>query len=141
MDYSPPGSSLQGILQTRILEWFACPPPSYLPDPGIKLMSLYIYLNWQAGSLQLVPPGKPSTTSHRLSQIAEGNYSYKTEVLTFLMFYDLELLSNPICCFYFLDTSPSHKYYLKMITCSIKIRKRKTSSWQACKQIHAYIFL
>ena len=29
MDYSPPGSSIHGIFQARILEWV-------LPDPGIK---------------------------------------------------------------------------------------------------------
>ena len=25
-----------GILQARILGWFACPPPGGLPDPGIE---------------------------------------------------------------------------------------------------------
>ena len=29
-----------GILQTRILEWAAMPPPGNLPDPGIKRVSL-----------------------------------------------------------------------------------------------------
>ena len=37
---SPPGSSVQGILQARILEWVAFPPPEDLPDPGIELASL-----------------------------------------------------------------------------------------------------
>ena len=32
MDYSPSGSSVHRILQARILEWVACPPPGYLPD-------------------------------------------------------------------------------------------------------------
>ena len=36
VDYSPPGSSVHGILQARILEWVACPPPGDLPQPGIK---------------------------------------------------------------------------------------------------------
>ena len=39
-DYSPPGSSVRGILQARILECTACPPPRDLPDPGIEPMSL-----------------------------------------------------------------------------------------------------
>ena len=39
-DCSPPDSSLQGILQARILEWVACPLPGYLPDPGIEPVSL-----------------------------------------------------------------------------------------------------
>ena len=25
-----------GVLQTRILEWVACPPPGNLPNPGIE---------------------------------------------------------------------------------------------------------
>ena len=40
MDHSPPGSSVHGILQERILEWVLCPPPGDLLNPGIKLMSL-----------------------------------------------------------------------------------------------------
>ena len=35
-----------------------CPPPGDLPDPGIEPGSLYL-LHWEAGSLPLVPPGKP----------------------------------------------------------------------------------
>ena len=35
-DCSPPGSSVHGISQTRILEWIAIPSPGVLPDPGIK---------------------------------------------------------------------------------------------------------
>ena len=55
-DYSPAGSSVHGILQARILEWAAMPPPGDLPNPGIELLHL---LHWQMGSLLLVPPGKP----------------------------------------------------------------------------------
>ena len=40
MDHSLPGSFVHGILQARILEWVACPPPGDLPDPGIKPASL-----------------------------------------------------------------------------------------------------
>ena len=39
MDCSPPGSSVHGILQARIVEWLPCSPPGDLPDPGIKLAS------------------------------------------------------------------------------------------------------
>ena len=59
-DCSPPGSSVHGILQARILEWVPCPPPgdgaSWSRDPTHYLLSL---LNWQVGSLPLMPPGKP----------------------------------------------------------------------------------
>ena len=36
MDYSPPGSSVLGILQARILDWVAIPSSRDLHDPGIK---------------------------------------------------------------------------------------------------------
>ena len=48
MDHSLTGSSVHRILQTRILEWVACPPPGDLPNPMIEQ------------SLQSEPPGKPS---------------------------------------------------------------------------------
>ena len=38
--YSPPDSSVQGILQARILSGLPCPSPGDLPDPGIKCGSL-----------------------------------------------------------------------------------------------------
>ena len=44
--YSPPGSSVPGILQAKILD---------LSDPGIELRSLAL----QADSLPTEPPGKP----------------------------------------------------------------------------------
>ena len=40
MDYSPPGSSVHGILQARILVWVAMPSSRDLPDPGIEPTSL-----------------------------------------------------------------------------------------------------
>ena len=36
VDCSPPGSSVHGILQARIVEWVIIPSPGNLPDPGIK---------------------------------------------------------------------------------------------------------
>ena len=40
MDCSPPGSSVHGIFQARILEWVPCPPLGHLPYSGIKPKSL-----------------------------------------------------------------------------------------------------
>ena len=40
MDCSQPGSCAHGVLQARILEWVAMPPPGDLPDPTIKPVSL-----------------------------------------------------------------------------------------------------
>ena len=36
MDCSPPGSSVHGILQARMLSGLPCPPPGGLPDPGTE---------------------------------------------------------------------------------------------------------
>ena len=54
MDCSPPGSSVRGILQARILERAAIPPPGGLPDPAIKPRSPAL----QADSLLSEPPLK-----------------------------------------------------------------------------------
>ena len=40
LDCSLPGSSVNGILQARILEWVATPSSRGLPSPGIELASL-----------------------------------------------------------------------------------------------------
>ena len=58
MDCSPPGSSVHGILQARILEWFLFPSLGELPDPGIEPRSPTL----QADSLPSEPPGKPLVT-------------------------------------------------------------------------------
>ena len=40
LDCSPPGLSVHGIFQARILEWLPLPTSGDLPDPGIELASL-----------------------------------------------------------------------------------------------------
>ena len=54
MDCSPPGSSVHGILQARILEWVAISSPGDLPDPGIEPRSPAL----QADTLTSEPPGR-----------------------------------------------------------------------------------
>ena len=54
VDCSPPGSSVHGVLQARILEPF--PSPGDLPDPGIEPWSPAL----QEDSLPSEPPGWPS---------------------------------------------------------------------------------
>ena len=58
IDCSPPGSSVHGILQARILEWIRelpFPSPEDLPDPGITPRSPAL----QADSLQFELQGSP----------------------------------------------------------------------------------
>ena len=54
-----PGSSVHGILQGRILEWVAISFSRGSHRPRDQTRVFYIYFHWQAGSLLLVPPGKP----------------------------------------------------------------------------------
>ena len=58
MDGIPPGFSVHGILQQRILEWVAMPSSRDLTNPGIKLVSPAAPA-MQVVSLPLEPPGKP----------------------------------------------------------------------------------
>ena len=51
---APPGSSVHGILQARILEWIAIPFSRDLPNPGIEPGSPAL----QADSLPSEPSGK-----------------------------------------------------------------------------------
>ena len=53
MDHSPPGFSVHGILQARILVRVA------MPFPGRSSWRLSCFLRWQVCSLPLAPPGKP----------------------------------------------------------------------------------
>ena len=55
IDCSPPGSSVYGIVQARILEWVAMSSSrgSSPPRDGTCVSCL---LHWQAGSLSLAPP-------------------------------------------------------------------------------------
>ena len=58
MDCNPPGSSVHGTLQARILEWvamFSSRGSSQGSNPHLLRL-----LRWQVGSLPLEPPGKPA---------------------------------------------------------------------------------
>ena len=57
-DCSLPGSSVHGILQTRIPEWVAISSSRAPFQPRDSNLHLLCLLHWQAGSL-LVPCGKP----------------------------------------------------------------------------------
>ena len=66
MDCSPPGSSVYGILQARILEWIAVRFSRGFPNPGIQPRSPAL----QADSLPFKPPGKALQTSLYLEKYA-----------------------------------------------------------------------
>ena len=66
VDCSPPGSSVHGILQARILEWVchALLQGIFLTQ-GLNPALLHL-LHWQVGSLPLAPPGKPNSVPSSL---------------------------------------------------------------------------
>ena len=76
MDYSPPGSSVHGIFQARVLEWVAITSPGNLPNPGVKPGSPTL----QAESLLLELPGKP------LKALALYNIVYFNNCVLFIVF-------------------------------------------------------
>ena len=60
MNCSPPGFSVHGIIQVRILEYVVIPPPEGLPDPEIEPESLSMSFALEGSYLiPLAPPGKP----------------------------------------------------------------------------------
>ena len=59
VDGSPRASSVHGILQASILEWVAMPSSKGSSLTQGSNPCLLCLLHWQAGSLLLVPPGKP----------------------------------------------------------------------------------
>ena len=59
MDHGPPGSSVHGILQARILVWVAMPASRGSSQLRDRTCVSYVYLHWQESSLPLVLPGKP----------------------------------------------------------------------------------
>ena len=70
MDCSPPGSSVYGISQAKILEWAAASSPGDLPDPGIEPITRTL----QAESLLLSHMGNPYL-SHVLTYSVMSDYS------------------------------------------------------------------
>ena len=58
MDCSPPGSSVHGILQARILEWVATTwifleHQGDLPDPGIEPRQILYQLSYKGSTIEL----------------------------------------------------------------------------------------
>ena len=60
MDCCPPGSSIHGISQGRILEGSPFPLQGNLPDPGIECRTPALQAFWSpSGFFTTEPPGKP----------------------------------------------------------------------------------
>ena len=82
MDCSPPGSSVHGTLQPRMLEWVAMPSSGDLPHPGIEPGSPSL----QAHSLPSDPPVKPTAKNRRQrSDCRENGAPCSTRLATRLL--------------------------------------------------------
>ena len=79
MDYSPPGSSVHGILQARILEWGAISFSRDLPNPWIKPR-----IPWSPASagrfFTVWAPGKPQCIGTWMLSSSWPSPVHKTEI-------------------------------------------------------------
>ena len=79
MDCSPPGSSVHGILQERILEWVVSPFFKGSSRPRDQTQISYL----QADSFPSKPPGKPyPSTKEKVKKKKIHNDDNKAETTT-----------------------------------------------------------
>ena len=82
-----------GILQAKILEWVAMPPPGDLPNPGIKLKSPIL----QMDSLPSDPPRKPKNTRVSSLSLLQRNFPINQGLLhSRWILYQLSYPGSPI---------------------------------------------
>ena len=68
MDRSPPGPSVHGILQARVLEWLPVPSPGDLPDPGIEPWSPALQVDFSVAQTVKNLPATQETQVQSLGQ-------------------------------------------------------------------------
>ena len=68
-----------GFSRQEYWNWLPFPSPGNLPHPGIEPACLKSNPLWQAGSLTLVPPGKPNITLYIESRVWYKWTYYETE--------------------------------------------------------------
>ena len=109
VDHSPPGSSVHGILQARILEWVPFPPPGVFPAQGSS-RGLLCLLHWQAGSLsQLLyatPLLMPTSAVWRVSSWFYQAVKLPEPCIAPWSCGNLALGSATVCVFWFSCHSP-----------------------------------
>ena len=80
-DSSLPGLSVHRILQARILEWVAIPPPGDLPHPGMESASPVL----QADSLQSEPAGIPLCSCNASCAVVDACFLYTHKIRVFIL--------------------------------------------------------
>ena len=91
MDYSPPGSSVPGILQQEYWSGLPCPPPVDLPNPAIEPCRRIF--------LPSEPPEKPKNTGVGSLSLLQGNFptqeSNRGLLHCWQILYQLSYLGSP----------------------------------------------
>ena len=96
MDCSPPGSSVHGILQARILEWVAMPfsrgsswPRDRTQVSGIAGKFFTIWASWEAPSTMGNPSGNPGKTVSKSKEWMSdsGNFIHYMKIMRELNFF------------------------------------------------------
>ena len=82
VDYSWPGSPVHGSLQARTLEWAAKLSSRGSSWPRDRNCVSWVSLHWQAGSLRLAPPGKPSQQLNSSIQSLSRVWPFATPWIT-----------------------------------------------------------
>ena len=77
MDCSPPGSSVHGTLQARILEWIAMPSSRGCSQPKDQTQVSLHLPHWQVSSVPLAAPEKTSLVAQMIK-----NAMWETWVLS-----------------------------------------------------------
>ena len=93
---SPPGSSVHGLLQARVLEWLAMPPPGDLPNPGINPVSLTSACSGRQALYHKSLLGSPRR--HRYSKSAGQMDGYGVFLRLSLCLYGFHLLACLLAC-------------------------------------------
>ena len=91
MDYSPPGSSVLGILQARILEWAVMPSSRDLPNPGTEPRSPAL----PADSLPTELQGKPMNTGMGSLSLLQGIFPTQDLLYCRRILYQLSYQGSP----------------------------------------------
>ena len=112
MDCSPPGSSVHGILQARILEWVVLPCLFTwgIPTQGSNLHLLHL-LHWQEGISSLAQLGKPSRNICTDNYLKCEQIKCTNQKTDWLSGYNNK---THICCLLETHLRPRDPYRLKM---------------------------
>ena len=110
VDCSPPGSSVHGILQARILEWVSISFSRGFPDPGMEPRSPAL----QADALTSEPPGTPWLweLDHKEGWVPE-NWFFQTVILE-------KISVSPLDCKEIQQVNPDFPKNINL-ECSLKI--------------------